>query len=88
MSLPKVTLLGDPGNTYTIAYGSCTYEFAAGKPRKVPVVIALEAKKKMLAERPLFSVDGMPRIVEVPKVVPFKQTASVDLPHYQQAFVV
>lgn len=86
MSLPKVTLLGDLGNTYTIAYGNRTYEFVAGKTQKVPVVIALEAKKKKLGKRLLFAVNGMPEIVEMSKATSSEQTALAGLPH-QLAFV-
>lgn len=61
----KVTLLGTPGSTYTIMYGAREYLFAAGHARKVPVVIALEArKKKDRRGSPLFSVEDLPEIVE------------------------
>jgi hypothetical protein len=60
----KVTLLGTPGSTYTIAYGAREYLFAAGRARKVPVVIALEAQKKRDRRgAPLFSVEDLPEIV-------------------------
>jgi hypothetical protein len=63
MSLPKVTLLGAPGNTYTIAYGTGTYEFTAGVTRKVPVPIALEARKRKTRDgRPMFDI-SMPATI-------------------------
>jgi hypothetical protein len=75
-SLPKVTLLGAPGNTYIITYGAKMFEFHSGKGVRVPVSVALLAqKKKDRKGNPLFSIAGMPEIVrthevkEVPKKV-------------------
>jgi hypothetical protein len=65
MSVSKVTLLGKPGSTYTIMYGSRDYMFAAGYPRKVPVAIALEARKRKDGKgQPLFGVEDLPEIVQ------------------------
>jgi hypothetical protein len=44
-SLPKVTLLGDKGNTYSLGYGAKVYEFTAGVARKVSLPVALVARK-------------------------------------------
>ena len=65
MSVSKVTLLGKPGSTYTIMYGSKSYMFAAGYSRKVSVVIALEARKRKDGKgQPLFEVEDLPEIVQ------------------------
>ena len=62
--MSKVTLHGAPGSTYAIMYGARDYVFAAGRARKVPVVIALEArKKKDRRGYPLFSVEDLPEVV-------------------------
>jgi hypothetical protein len=64
MSVSKVTLLGKPKSTYTIVYGTNEYMFVAGRPRKVPVAIALEAKKrKDRRGKPLFEVKDLPKII-------------------------
>jgi len=60
---PKVTLLGVSGNSYAIAYGLKVYRFEVNKTQKVPVVIALEARKKTLKGKPMFRVEGMPEVV-------------------------
>lgn len=94
MSMPKVTLLGSKGNTYSIGYGAKVYEFSAGIGRRVPVAIALLAAKKTRDGMPLFKVANMPDIVtpepavdKAPKepLVP-RQNVTAD-PH-QQTFEV
>jgi hypothetical protein len=63
-SLPKVTLLGSPGNTFVLVYGAKMFEFEAGKSRRVPVPIALLARKKQDRKgNPLFKIADMPEIV-------------------------
>jgi hypothetical protein len=81
MPTSKVTLLGKPGNTYTLVHGQKSYMFGAGSPRKVPLVVALIAKKKMDRRgNPIFRVEELPEIIEgkgekLKKANPKKQNA-------------
>jgi len=63
--MPKVTLLGAEGCRYDLVIGVKTYVFNSGRPKAVPVAVALEAKKRTNAKgSPLFAVEDMPTIVE------------------------
>lgn len=62
--MPKVTLLGKIGSSYTIIIIGGSYTFTVGKAVEVPVAVALEAQKKLNRRKgPLFLVEDLPNIV-------------------------
>lgn len=63
--LPKVSLLRPSWATYSFAFGKSFFNFRGGKEKNVPVVVALELKKKLGSDRkPLFQVMDLPTIVK------------------------
>jgi len=62
--MPKVTLLAGEWGNYTLAFGKGLFEFRGGSPMDVPVAVALEAAKRISKGKPLFKVEGLPKIVE------------------------
>ncbi len=62
--MPKVQLLGQPWQTYTLFYRMTSFLFRGGEPREVPVAIAMELQKKSRKGKPLFLVEDMPVVVE------------------------
>ncbi len=62
--MPKVTLLADEWESYSMAFGKRMFEFHGGQPVDVPVAVALEAKKRVTREKqPLFRVEELPEII-------------------------
>ena len=63
--MPKVTLLGTGGGSYALVIGVKRYVFRAGRPKLVPVAVAIEARKRKNEKGYLlFDVEDMPKIVE------------------------
>lgn len=64
---PKATLLGPPWKSFSFAFGRAMYDFEGGVEKEgIPVAVALELEKRVDSNgNKLFSVEGMPQIVEV-----------------------
>lgn len=62
--MPKVTLQGRPGATYTLAFGTKMFKFVEGAPVDVPVAVALELQKRTFKGKSVFVVEELPTIVE------------------------
>jgi len=63
--MPKVTLLLDRWSNYTLAFGKGTFDFRGGRPKEVPVAVALEASKRKTDDgKPIFKVEDLPDIIE------------------------
>jgi hypothetical protein len=83
--MPKVTLLMEPYQDYTVAHAGGTTQFFGEKPRRCSVSVALRCKgMKKPDGSPLFKVEDMPTIVET-KAKTEKQ--NVDGKPLQQRFL-
>jgi hypothetical protein len=62
--MPKVTLLGNPGKTYTYYFGKKEFVFLSGVPQEVPVAVALSLQGKTNRKgKPIFKVVDLPEII-------------------------
>jgi len=83
--MPKVTLQKDEYSSYSFAFGMTMFSFAGGRPKEVPVPVALElAKKKDEKGNPLFVVSDMPKIVAPSHAKEEKQNVAGKTPYQRR----
>jgi hypothetical protein len=80
--VPKVTLINSDHQDYHLIFGRQVYRFKGGKPKEVPVAVALEAQKKIgRGGVILFQVDDLPEIVSPNSSGEAGQNVAAMVPH-------
>lgn len=63
--MPKVTLLREPFQDYTMYLGRKEFRFVGGEGKEVPVAVALECQRRNdIATDPLFQVEDVPCVYQ------------------------